>query len=102
MHIPTFKSLKSSVPIASGILLRILWLFTSFLLVASFSGMFRANVIKLRPVQLLEKNEEVMTAGEPIMLWTNDELAWDSLEKSPLKLDRWLYENVKDVYFYDR
>jgi len=96
----SYNSAPRSISHIPGSIIFIVWYFMSFLLVASFSALLRASLIKAELPGLLETNEDVLNSKRPVMIVTWHPHDLELFKNSTSLLDNYLAENAADVYTF--
>jgi len=100
-HTKLYKEWSGGIQRLPGIFLRQLANISFFFLVAAFSSTLKAVLVNPGEPKLLQFNDEITTAGKPVVLYYGDRLEYEMLLKSNYEFDKWLYENAEAVFFYN-
>jgi len=94
----TFHSAPQTLSQLPGSLIHAVWYFMSFLLVAFFSALLRASLIKSELPGILRTYEDVVNSDRPIMLvvWSREELEF--YERSDAAIGQYLAKKSTEVF----
>jgi len=70
------------------------------LLVSAFTCNLRAFIIREPLPPIMKTNDEFMRSGRPFLYRLPDPSMYEASQFSDLALDRWMYENNEDVFFW--
>jgi len=84
-----------------GIFLRQIWTWMCVLLVAAFGSAIKSILIKQPEKTYISQVHELVDAGLPVYVVAASEELFEALYYSPFSLDRWLYENAREVLIYE-